>query len=147
MGNLDNSEAFLRAFETSDCEALQNHIRNWFEVPYRTPENTIDIAAVMHSAMIAALTAREEECRAKWRDAEAERWHQARQTFDAGMCAFLEAITKQPKPDPYQGERDERKAAPSIGRGWRIPTTGKPQARAQFAGRSPEGKPPSPLNA
>ncbi len=140
MGKLDNSEAFLRAFETADCETLHGQIRDWFERPYRTPANSIDIAACVHSAMTAALTAREEECRAKWRDAEADRWKQARQTFDAGMRGFLESVGKQPKPDAYQGEADER-ARPAIGAGWRMPNQVPSRTRPRLGKTGDWGKP------
>jgi hypothetical protein len=123
MGMMDSSEAFLRAFESADCETLESHIREWFARPYRTPENSIDVAACMHTAMIAAFIDRETECRSHWRDAEAERWRQARQNFDAGMRGFLEAVGKSPKPEPYHGEASEQPAPrkPAIGSGWRIP--------------------------
>lgn len=124
MGQLENSEAFLRAFETADCETLHGQIRDWFERPYRTPENTIDISAILHSALTSALTAREEECRRHWRQAEADRWKQARQSFDAGMRGFVEALSKQPQPEAYRGEDREQPPRPvsgSMGKGWTIP--------------------------
>ncbi len=138
MGKLDNSEAFLRAFEASDCETLNVNIRSWFETPYRTPENVIDVAACVHSAIVASLTAREAECKAHWRDAEAQRWRQARQNFDAGMRGFLEAVGKAPKPEPYQGEACEQACAPkpSIGSGWHIP-----QVPTRRRGRPPKARP------
>ncbi len=136
MGNIDTNEAFLRAFETADCETLQSQIRDWFERPYRTPENAIDVAACVHSAMTAALTAREIECDSKWRSAEAARWKQARQNFDAGMRGFLEAVGKSPKPEPYQGEERERQ--PAIASGWRVP-----QIETRRRGRPPKAQPQS----
>lgn len=125
---LQTSEAFLRAFETADCETLNKQIRDWFEKPYRTPDNTIDAGACLHSALTAALTAREIECRSKWRIAEADRWVQARQRLDAGMRAFLEAVSAAPKSEPYQGEQAEREASqPAIGRGWHVPKIEMPK--------------------
>lgn len=123
MGTIDTSEAFLKAFETADCETLNGQIRDWFERPYRTPENSIDIGACVHSAMTAALTAREDEARRNWRPQEADRWKQARQRFDAGMRGFLEGVGGAAKPEPYQGEGEEARAAakPAIGSGWHVP--------------------------
>lgn len=122
MGKIDKSEAFIRAFESSDCETLNKHIQEWFVKAYRTPENSIDVVACVQSAMIEALTAKIIECETSWRDAEAARWRQARQNFDAGMRGFLEGVGMSPKPEPYAGEQKEQSASkPSIGSGWHVP--------------------------
>jgi hypothetical protein len=151
MGQIDTSEAFLRAFEASDCEQLIEHVRNWFETPYRTPDNSIDVAQCFHTAMTAALTAREEECRRHWRLAEADRWRQARQRFDAGMRGFLEGVGGAAKPEPYRGEADDQEARataqPAIGRGWHVPQVasrprGRPRSAPQSSQRNAWGPQP-----
>lgn len=151
MGQLENSEAFFRAFETADCEQLTGQVRDWFERAYRTPENSIDVAACVHSAMTAALVSREEECRSKWRPAEADRWKQARVRFDTGMRAFLEAVAASPKPEAYQGESDDKAARaaeqpnPVVGKGWRVPDISSLPKRGRGRPRKVQGYATAPV--
>lgn len=125
---------FTAAFETADCEALIGVIGEWFNKPYRDPQNALDIAPCVHSAMVAQFTQREAEARRNWKHAEADQWKQARQAFDAGMRRFVEAIGVMPNPEP---KHDEQTAGgspwgnpakwgnaahrPAIGAGWSTP--------------------------
>lgn len=112
MSNVE--QAFTGAFETADCETLIEAIRDWFFKPYRTPENALDIMPVVASAMIASFASKEEECKRAWKTADAEAWKNARQTFDAGVRRFVEAVLTQPNVEKDDGWGRKPKIEP----GW-----------------------------
>ena len=140
MGQMDTSGAFARAFETADCETLIGAIGEWFNKDYRTPDNSLDVIVCLQSAMDAEYTRKEEAARRAWKLGEAEHWKSARQTFDAGMRAFVETLARQPQAEQPYAElagvtprHDARTSdnwganrRPAIGAGW-----GRPQPSAQ----------------
>jgi hypothetical protein len=119
MAETMETTAFERALIVADDETLRSRVAEWFAKGNRTPENALDIAPIVQSAMDSAFAVKIDEARRNWRNAEADSWNQARQAFDAAMCAFVEAMGSQPKPDPFP-TRDPKWGGdrPAIGAGW-----------------------------
>jgi hypothetical protein len=121
------ADAFERALQNADCETLIGQIREWFDKPYRNPTNSLDIAVCLQSAIHGGFERKIDEARAAWRTAEAMQWEGARQAFDAAMYAAVEAIGRQPNPDPQHDPTPPRidpkwgdpNKRPAIGAGWR----------------------------
>lgn len=124
MTDVNTSHVFERAMITADNETLRDHIAEWFNKGNRTPENALDIAPIVQSAIDAAFAVKIEDCKRNWRNGEADAWNQARQSFDAAMCAFVETMGRQPNPDPIPafGAQDRKWGnggdRPAIGAGW-----------------------------
>lgn len=116
----ETTRAFETAIITADCEALRTEVAKWFDKDYRTPENALDIAPIVQSAIDGAFALKEDEARRNWRTAEADAWNQARQSFDAAMCAFVERIGKMPNPEPQHDPTPSKWGTqrPAIGAGW-----------------------------
>jgi hypothetical protein len=123
MNDTNTAHPFERAMIIADNETLRDQIAAWFAKGNRTPENALDIAPIVQSAIDASFAVKIDECKRSWRNGEAEAWNQARQSFDAAMCAFVEAMGRQPNPDEIPafgqgnkwGNASER---PAIGAGW-----------------------------
>ncbi len=124
MAQIDTETAFARAMANADCETLIGHIREWFDKPYRDPTNSLDIAVCVQSAVHGGFERKIDEARAAWRTGEAAQWEAARQAFDAAMYAAVEAIGRQPNPDPQHDPTPPRvdpkwgSGRPAIGAGW-----------------------------
>lgn len=138
MQDTQIAKAFEAAMETADCETLIGHVREWFDAPYRTPENAIGIIPCMASAIDTALQHKEDEARRNWRTAEADAYRATRQTIDAGVRRLVETVGKAASVEPRhdaqtagtwrQGSRGSRGAwgkpnasKPAIGAGWGPP--------------------------
>lgn len=135
-------EAFASAFEIADCETLINSVIEWFDTPYRTPDNALDVLPCIQSAMDQSFARREDECRRAWRNVEAEAWKTARTIFDFGIRRFVEAIAHstagpiEQAPDPRTAGRRRGNVSrsawgtssqrPAIGSGW-----GKPPSNGE----------------
>lgn len=119
-----NSRAFERAFETADCEDLIGAVQAWAGKSYRTPENVLEVMPCVVSGMHAFFTRKEDEARKAWKTGEAEAWRQARQSFDAGTRAFIDALALQANPDTQEPAKapspwgNTAATRPAIGAGW-----------------------------
>lgn len=121
MTDTNTAHPFERAMIIADNETLRDQIAAWFAKGNRTPQNSLDIAPIVQSAIDAAFAVKIDECKRNWREGEADAWNQARQSFDAAMCAFVEAMGQQPNPDPIPAFGQDRKwggERPAIGAGW-----------------------------
>jgi hypothetical protein len=132
MGQIDTSSAFARAMQNADCETLIAQIGEWFDKPYRDPTNALDIAVCVQSAAHTYFSRKIDEARRNWRTADAADWEASRKAFDAAMIAAVEALGRQPNPDPatpqhdWTPQRSDSKwgnpnKRPAIGAGWGRP--------------------------
>lgn len=133
VDNVMQANAFARAMVTADCEQLVDAIQNWFDTPYRDPTNALDIAVCVQSAMHSAFARKIDAARAKWQLGEAAEWEGSRIAFDEAMRAAVEAIGRQPNPEPrhdptpgsswgarpaYDPKWGDPNKRPAIGAGW-----------------------------
>lgn len=93
MGKFDKSDALSRVIEGL----------------LETPDEVAIVEGSIRSAFATTLARKEEEARRSWRNAEADRWREAREQF----------------------EGSERIARPAIGHGWKRPPTPQPSGWGQ----------------